>query len=143
MSSCGPEADVPLSADELRALTVLMAVSDRPAGMAEIAAQLARLEAPGFAAGSEAVEAAVARLEADGDLSRSDDGALSITEAGRARAWELGGRAPGSPCDSARVCLLLRLCLDGVMPPANRSLLVRTLLTGGDVEGADPARLPN
>jgi hypothetical protein len=135
MSGCPTNADAPLTAAELRALAVLMAVSQRPESPDRIAEKLARLDAPGLEVGRDAVAAAVDGLADAGAVGR-EGGAVAITEAGRARAWELGGRTPGSACDSARVCLLLRLCLDGVMPAANRRLLVRALLAGGDVAAA-------
>jgi hypothetical protein len=137
MTAACPDRADPLTPDALRRLAVLMAVSQGPASPADIAAKLARLAAPGFACAAADADAAVARLQDEGRLEATASGELAITPEGRALAETLGGRTPGSACDSARVCLLLRLCLDGVMPAANRCLLVRALLAGGDLGAAE------
>jgi hypothetical protein len=126
----------PLDANGLRALAVLMAVHDAPADSDAIAAQLARLEAPGFDTGRTRVEATVRALMDDGALATAGGGWVA-TEAGRALAWELGGRAPGRACDATRTCLLLSLCLSGSMPEGNRRALVRALLGTGPAAGLD------
>lgn len=120
----------PLDANSLLSLAVLLASQDAPQTVPAIADRVAHLAAPGFPADRPAVERAAARLRASGHLSETPEGYLRASEAGRALATDLSGRLPGSACDATRVCLLLRLCLDGVMPAGNREILVARLLAG-------------
>ena len=131
--SC-PQPSRPLDADGLRQLAVLMAVYDGPERAAGIADKLARLAAPGFDTGRARIDAEIDRLAGAGCLHAdagdpADATRWRIAAPGRELATELGGRAPGQACDATRTCLLLRLCLDGTMPAANRPVLVASLLS--------------
>jgi len=125
-------AQTPLDARGLLELAVLMAVHDNALSAAAVAERVTNLAAPGFAAERAQVEAALQRLTQAGCIEPAGDGTCRASDLGRARAAELGARTPGSACDSTRICLLMRLCLDGLMPAGNRSILVQRLLAGAD-----------